>query len=48
MSRRKIIFVHALRNAMLPVVTVAGDLTATLVNGAVVIETIFGCRASAS
>jgi peptide/nickel transport system permease protein len=41
-SRRKIIFVHALRNAMLPVVTVAGDLTATLVNGAVVVETIFG------
>ncbi len=41
-SRRKIIFVHALRNAMLPVVTVAGDLTATLINGAVVIETIFG------
>lgn len=38
----KIIFVHALRNAMLPVITVAGDLTATLVNGAVVIETIFG------
>ena len=41
-SRRKIIFVHALRNAMLPVATVAGDLTATLINGAVVIETIFG------
>src|SRR5690606_11169767 len=41
-SGRKIVFVHALRNAMLPVVTVAGDLTATLVNGAVVIETIIG------
>ncbi len=39
---RKVVFVHALRNAMLPVVTVAGDLAATLVNGAVVIETIFG------
>lgn len=40
--RNKIIFVHALRNAMLPVITVAGDLTAALVNGAVVVETIFG------
>lgn len=41
-ARRRIIFVHALRNALLPVITVAGDLTASLVNGAVVVETIFG------
>ncbi|MGZ3218165.1 ABC transporter permease [Paracoccus sp. T5] len=40
--RGKIIFVHALRNALLPVITVAGDLTAGLINGAVVVETIFG------
>jgi peptide/nickel transport system permease protein len=39
---RVIIFVHALRNAMLPVITVAGDQAAGLLNGAVVIETIFG------
>jgi peptide/nickel transport system permease protein len=39
---RVIIFVHALRNAMLPVVTVAGDQAAGLLNGAVVVETIFG------
>ncbi|MBP1806323.1 ABC transporter permease [Rubellimicrobium aerolatum] len=39
---RKIIFVHALRNAMLPVITVIGDQAASLLNGAVVIETIFG------
>ncbi|WGF87935.1 ABC transporter permease [Marinivivus vitaminiproducens] len=39
---RSIIFVHALRNSMLPVVTVAGDLAAGLVNGAVVVETVFG------
>jgi peptide/nickel transport system permease protein len=39
---RSIIFVHALRNAMLPVVTVAGDLATALINGAVIIETIFG------
>jgi peptide/nickel transport system permease protein len=41
-SRTDIIFRHALRNSLLPVVTVAGDLAASLVNGAVVIETIFG------
>jgi peptide/nickel transport system permease protein len=37
-----IIFVHALRNAMLPVVTVVGDQAAALLNGAVIVETIFG------
>ncbi len=39
---RSIIFKHALRNSMLPVITVAGDIAATVVNGAVVIETVFG------
>ncbi|MFE3839097.1 ABC transporter permease [Pseudogemmobacter sonorensis] len=39
---RPIIFVHALRNAMLPVITVIGDQAAALLNGAVVIEFIFG------
>lgn len=39
---RPIIFVHALRNAMLPVITVIGDQAASLLNGAVVVETIFG------
>jgi peptide/nickel transport system permease protein len=33
---------HALRNASAPALTVAGDLTVGLVNGAVVVETIFG------
>jgi len=37
-----IIFIHALRNAMLPVITVLGDQAASLLNGAVIIETIFG------
>ena len=41
-KNRPIIFVHALRNAMLPVVTVIGDQAAALLNGAVVVETIFG------
>ena len=39
---RAIIFVHALRNAMLPVITVAGDQAAGIINGAVIVETIFG------
>ena len=39
---RPIIFVHALRNAMLPVITVAGDQAAGIINGAVIVETIFG------
>jgi len=37
-----IIFVHTLRNAMLPVITVIGDQAAAMLNGAVVVETIFG------
>ncbi|MGI9489491.1 MAG: ABC transporter permease [Geminicoccaceae bacterium] len=39
---RMVIFVHALRNAMLPVITVAGDQATSIVNGAVIVETIFG------
>lgn len=39
---RPIIFVHALRNGMLPVITVIGDQAAGMLNGAVVVETIFG------
>jgi peptide/nickel transport system permease protein len=41
-TNRVIIFVHALRNAMLPVITVAGDQAAGMVNGAVIVETVFG------
>lgn len=37
-----IIFIHALRNALLPVITVIGDQAAALLNGAVIVETIFG------
>ncbi|MEI4473847.1 ABC transporter permease [Frigidibacter sp. MR17.24] len=39
---RPLIFVHGLRNGMLPVITVIGDQAASILNGAVVIETIFG------
>ncbi|MCX4706196.1 ABC transporter permease [Streptomyces sp. NBC_01352] len=38
----RVVFGHALRNAAAPVLTVAGDLAVGLVNGAVVVETIFG------
>jgi peptide/nickel transport system permease protein len=37
-----IIFVHGLRNAMLPIITVIGDQAAAILNGAVVVETVFG------
>jgi peptide/nickel transport system permease protein len=39
---RAIVFVHALRNGLLPVITVASDQTAGIVNGAVIVETVFG------
>ena len=39
---RAIIFFHALRNGLLPVITVASDQAAGIVNGAVIVETVFG------
>jgi peptide/nickel transport system permease protein len=41
-GERTVIFVHALRNACLSIVTVAGDLTVGLINGAVIVETVYG------
>ena len=41
-SESTVIFVHALRNACLAVVTVAGDLAVGVINGAVIVETVFG------
>ncbi|HJO60290.1 MAG TPA: ABC transporter permease [SAR202 cluster bacterium] len=38
---RSVILGHALRNALLPVVTMLGMLFATLIDGAVVLETVF-------
>ena len=37
----RVIIVHALRNAMLPVVTVIGLQVGTLLAGAILTETIF-------
>ena len=42
MPRRTVIWVHALRNALLPVVTVFGLQTGRIFAGSVVIETLFG------
>lgn len=42
LHNRTIIFIHALRNAMLPVITVTGTQAARIINGAVIVETVFG------
>ncbi|ARO13406.1 binding-protein-dependent transport systems inner membrane component [Ketogulonicigenium robustum] len=42
LRERRVIYVHALRNALLPLVTMAGLQVSALVGGAVLIETIFG------
>lgn len=39
---RSILFVHALRNAGLPILTMAGNQAVGFINGSVVIETVFG------
>src|SRR3546814_3449953 len=41
LPRRAVVFGHALRNSLLPVITVAGDLATGLVNGAVIVESVF-------
>ncbi len=42
LSNRKVIYKHALRNALLPIVTIAGLQLAAILGGAVLTETIFG------
>lgn len=41
LTQRRIVYVHALRNALLPLVTVIGPLLAFLVTGAFVVESLF-------
>lgn len=41
-SEVRVVTHHALRNAAAPALTVAGDLAVGLINGAVIVETIFG------
>lgn len=38
---RRVIFVHAIKNAAIPLATIAGDTLTSVLNGSVVIETIF-------
>lgn len=42
LGERVVIFFHTLKNAAIPIITLAGDEAAALLNGAVVIETLFG------
>lgn len=41
LSERVVIFKHALRNALIPVVTVVGAMMGTVIGGSVIIESIF-------
>jgi peptide/nickel transport system permease protein len=41
LPRRHVVFRHALRNAMIPVLTLVGILLAGMLGGAVVVETVF-------
>lgn len=42
LSEQRITFRHVLRNALLPVVTMAGVQVSSLIGGSVVVETVFG------
>jgi peptide/nickel transport system permease protein len=42
LSQRAVIYHHALRNAMLPIITIVGLQLGTLLGGAVLTETVFG------
>ena len=44
---RKVVMKHALRNALLPVVTLVGVNMSWLLGGTIVIEQVFNIRASA-
>jgi ABC-type dipeptide/oligopeptide/nickel transport system permease component len=41
LSRKRVLFVHALKNAALPVVTLIGLQIGTLLSGAITVETVF-------
>ena len=42
LTERIVVYLHTLKNAAIPVATMVGDEAASLLNGAVVIETVFG------
>ena len=41
LSVKKVVFVHALRNALVPIVTVVGLMFGSIITGAILTETIF-------
>ena len=41
LSIKKVIFIHALRNALIPIVTVVGLMFGSIITGAILTETIF-------
>jgi peptide/nickel transport system permease protein len=44
LSERSVIFVHALRNALIPVITVMGIAFALLMSGTVIVENVFAIK----
>ena len=40
-ASRRLVFRHALRNAALPIISVAGDIAAGMVNGAIIAGVVF-------
>jgi peptide/nickel transport system permease protein len=44
LSERRVVFGHALRNSLIPIVTLIGIELPGLVSGAVIVESIFGIR----
>ena len=41
MSQLKVIFIHGLRNALIPVITYVGPMIAGILTGSMVVESIF-------
>jgi peptide/nickel transport system permease protein len=41
LAEKRIVFVHALKNAAIPVVTISGDMLSSMLNGAILVETVF-------
>ena len=42
LSETRIVFTHALKNAAIPIITIFGGAIGSLLNGAIVVETVFG------
>ena len=48
LNERRVIFVHALRNSLIPVITVVGLELGTLLSGSIIVETVFSWPGSGS